>query len=121
MTPSETIVKVLTDRLQSVRDVIQFSRRAIKHNPNDFGAMDDLSEYETREQELKQALRYIRAEQQIDQIIKDSFADRDGNTKPIILVSKRLRDIADACEAGGHKSRARMFRAVAKEMEDQFL
>ncbi len=32
------------------------------------------------------------------------------------FVSK-LRKIADSCEAGGHKSRARMFRAVAKEFE----
>jgi hypothetical protein len=34
----------------------------------------------------------------------------------IPFVSK-LRKIADQCEAGGHKSRARMFRAVAKEFE----
>ena len=34
----------------------------------------------------------------------------------IPFVSK-LRKIADACEAGGHRSRARMFRAVAKEFE----
>lgn len=34
----------------------------------------------------------------------------------IPFVSK-LRKIADSCEAGGHKSRARMFRAVAKEFE----
>lgn len=121
MNPSDTILKVLTDRLRSVQDVIQFSKRAITYNPTDYGALDDLAEYEVREQELNHALRYIKAEQDIDRIIENVFAERDGNTKPVIQVSRRLRDIADACEAGGHKSRARMFRAVAKEMEDQFL
>jgi hypothetical protein len=29
----------------------------------------------------------------------------------------KLRRVGDQCEAGGHKSRARMFRALAKEFE----
>lgn len=29
----------------------------------------------------------------------------------------KLRKVADQCEAGGHKSRARMFRSLAKEFE----
>jgi hypothetical protein len=32
-------------------------------------------------------------------------------------VVSKLRHVADACEAGGHKSRAKMFRALAKEFE----
>lgn len=35
-------------------------------------------------------------------------------------VVSKLRKIADQCEAGGHKSRARMFRALAKEFEVKY-
>jgi len=35
------------------------------------------------------------------------------------VVSKLLK-VADQCEAGGHKSRARMFRALAKEFEVKY-
>jgi hypothetical protein len=34
-----------------------------------------------------------------------------------IPVVSKLRKVADQCEAGGHKGRARMFRALAKEFE----
>lgn len=37
----------------------------------------------------------------------------------IPFVSK-LQRIASQCEAGGHKSRARMFRALAKEFEAKY-
>jgi hypothetical protein len=36
-----------------------------------------------------------------------------------IPVVSKLRKIGDQCEAGGHKGRARMFRALAKEFEYQ--
>lgn len=35
-------------------------------------------------------------------------------------VVSKLRKVADQCEAGGHKSRARMFRALAKEFEVKY-
>lgn len=35
-------------------------------------------------------------------------------------VVSKLRKVADQCESGGHKSRARMFRALAKEFEVKF-
>jgi hypothetical protein len=33
----------------------------------------------------------------------------------------RFRHVASCCEAGGHKMRARMFRALAKEFETRYL
>jgi hypothetical protein len=42
----------------------------------------------------------------------------DELTKDIL---KRFRHVADVCEAGGHKMRARMFRALAKEFEERYL
>jgi hypothetical protein len=38
-----------------------------------------------------------------------------------IPVVSKLNKVADQCEAGGHKSRARMFRALAKEFEVTYL
>src|SRR5258708_11858072 len=38
----------------------------------------------------------------------------DARVKKIIA---KLRKIGDQCESGGHKSRARMFRALAKEFD----
>jgi hypothetical protein len=32
-------------------------------------------------------------------------------------IANKLRRVADQCEAGGHKKRARMFRALAREFE----
>ena len=37
----------------------------------------------------------------------------------IPVVSKLLK-VAEQCEAGGHKSRARMFRALAREFEVKY-
>jgi hypothetical protein len=44
--------------------------------------------------------------------------EKDIRREEIIRITTRLRKIADQCEAGGHKSRARMFRAIAKSFED---
>lgn len=116
MTPNETITKVLWDRLRAVKDVLQFSRRQVSFNKNDYDALDTISEYEVLQYDLERAIRYINAELEVDEIIRKTF--ENGNVlDPVQFVGQRLLDIADRCEAGGHKSRARMFRAVAKEME----
>lgn len=44
--------------------------------------------------------------------------EADIRREEIVRITTRLRKIADQCEAGGHKSRARMFRAIAKSFED---
>jgi hypothetical protein len=53
-----------------------------------------------------------------DKAFEKGFASgaKTGQTRVEKIVAK-LRRVADQCEAGGHKSRARMFRSLAKEFE----
>lgn len=49
-----------------------------------------------------------------------SLADSDAKsfiTKTRKMMNEKLEHVASACESGGHKSRAKMFRAVAKELD----
>jgi hypothetical protein len=44
--------------------------------------------------------------------------ENDIRREEIIRITTRLRKIGSQCLAGGHKSRARMFEAIAKAFED---
>lgn len=49
---------------------------------------------------------------------KRGFADgKKSQKEKIQRLINRLLHVAKSCEAGGHTSRGRMFRAIAKEFE----
>lgn len=49
---------------------------------------------------------------------KRGFADGvESEKRKIQLVIERILHVADSCEAGGHTSRGKMFRAIAREFQ----
>ena len=106
-----TISRVLNERLTLIRTALAQAKRTLARSRNgdlnneaEHDAEEIVIEYEEYEREYLTALEYVQV----------MFA-------PAKHIIQRLEGIADQCEAGGHKSRARMFRAVAKEMEVKFL
>jgi hypothetical protein len=107
----DTINRALNHRLLEIRNGLILAKQKLNHarldcdinSEAEHDAEETVIEYEEYEREYITALEYVQV-----------------MFEPAKHIIERLLRIADQCEAGGHKSRARMFRAVAEEMKVKF-